>query len=490
MTIFRITVCALALAWSTLSATAQSMKVNAGGITYVHSSANTGDMTFSGGTQLTIEGKTYNVSDITSMEVTSESVADNTVSVVYQGSSATVTIAGNVARYMTATVNGAKVSISQSEDLQQEVTYTLSGSSTGGSFYMDGDYKANFVLNNLTLTNANGAAIDIEDGKAISVSLVGANSLSDIAGGSHNACFYIDGHPTFSGTGSLTIAGNTKHALSVDEHMVISSGTITVTKAVSDGFHLSEYLRMDGGTVNITATGDGIDMGFKGVSKGTKDDYENNGFVFLNGGTLTISTSGNAAKGLKADSTVIVAGATVSVTVSGAAYYDTDESDIASSSALKTNGAFTLSSGTVSLLSNGTGGKGLNVTGNISVTGGRMTVVTLGDRYKYNSNLDSKPQGIKTDGNISITGGEVYSAVYDSKATTFKTDNSFVVKGGTIMGIGGKAIALTSGSQTYQTYTDQTVTGGTAYTQNGVSFTTPADYYNSKAFVIVSSPSM
>ena len=119
-----------------------------------------------------------------------------------------------------------------------------------------------------------------------------------------------------------------------------------------------------------------------------------------------------------------------------------------------------------------------------------MTVVTLGDRYKYNSNLDSKPQGIKTDGNISITGGEVYSAVYDSKATTFKTDNSFVVKGGTIMGIGGKAIALTSGSQTYKTYTGQTVMGGTAYTQNGVSFTTPADYYNSKAFVIVSSPSM
>ena len=178
------------------------------------------------------------------------------------------------------------------------------------------------------------------------------------------------------------------------------------------------------------------------------------------------------------------------MTVSGAAYYDTDESDIASSSALKTDGAFTLSSGTVSLLSNGVGGKGLNVTGNISVTGGRMTVVTLGDRYKYNSNLDSKPQGIKTDGNINITGGEVYAAVASSKATTFKTDNSIIVKGGTIMGIGGKTIALTTGSQNYNTYTQQTATGGTTFTVDGVSFTLPSGYTNTSAFVIVSSPSM
>ncbi|MBQ7472483.1 MAG: carbohydrate-binding domain-containing protein [Prevotella sp.] len=490
MNTIRIVACVIAVWFSALGATSQSMKVNAGSVSYVHSSAHTGDMTFTDGTKLTIEGVTYNLSDVTSMEVTSESVADNTVSVVYNGNSAAVTIAGNVARYMTASVNGAVVSIVQSADLQQEVTYTLSGSSTSGSFYMDGDYKANFVLNNLSLTSASGAAIDIEDGKALGISLVGTNSLADAAGGSHNACFYIDGHPTFSGSGSLTIAGNTKHALSVDEHMIVSSGTITVSNAVSDGFHLSEYFRMDGGTVNITAAGDGIDLGFKGESKGTKADYENNGFAFLNGGSLTISSTGDAAKGLKADSTVVVAGATVAITASGKAYYDTTEADISSSSALKTNGTFTLSSGQVTLTGTGIGGKGLNVADHIMVTGGKMTVITTGARYKYNSDLDSKPQGIKADGNINITGGEVYSAVVDSKATTFKTDHDLIVKGGTIMGVGGKTVALTTGSQNYKTYEKQSALGGSTLTKDGVSFALPAGYNNTAAFVIVSAPGM
>ena len=43
------------------SAHAQSLNVNIGEICYVHDAANTGDMTFSNGTTLTIEGKTYSI---------------------------------------------------------------------------------------------------------------------------------------------------------------------------------------------------------------------------------------------------------------------------------------------------------------------------------------------------------------------------------------------------------------------------------------------
>ena len=475
---------------SVLTAQAQTLNVNVGNITFAHSAANAGDMAFTGGTQLTIEGRTYNVSDVSKIEVNDNTVADNTVSVVYSGTSANVTIAGNVAKYMTATVSGANVSIIQSTDLQEDVTYTLSGSSTAGSFYMDGSYKANFVLNNLSLTSTSGAAIDIEDGKALTVSLVGTNTLADAAGGSHNACFYLNGHPTFSGTGTLNVKGNTKHAISVDEHMVMTSGTINVTGAASDGLHLSEYFQMDGGTINVTSTGDGIDLGFKGESKGTKDQYTNNGFAFLNGGSITINATGNASKALKTDSTVVVAGTTLVATVSGASYYDSTEADISSSSALKTGGAFNMSSGTVTLTATGAGGKGLNATGAITQTGGTLTVVTTGARYKYNSALDSKPQAVKSDGNISITGGTALAAVADSKATTFKTDYNFIVKGAKLMGIGGKTIAPSAGSQNYNTYTSQVATGGTTFTKDGVSFALPTGYSNTSAFVIVSTPSM
>ena len=467
---------------------AQSLNVNIGQTTYKHNADNTGDMLFSNGTTLTVEGKTYNISDISNIVIDDNTVEDNTVSVVYNGNSANIVVAGNIAKYLTIAANGANVSILQDAALAEEITYTLSGSSNNGSFFMDGDYKATLALDNLTLTNTNGAPIDIENGKRINVILTGTNTLTDSSNGTHNACLYIDGHPDFNGTGTLTITGNTKHGITSGDYMLVNSGTIMVLSAISDGIHAEQYFQMDGGNITINATGDGIDCGFKGVNKGTKDTYENNGFIFLNNGTLNITSTGNASKGVKCDSSLVVTGGNITVTTSGAAYYDTAESDVTSSSAMKCDGSFTMSGGSVALLSTGSGGKGLNATGNINISGGTLSAVTTGDRYKYNSEIDSKPQGIKSDGDIILSGGNIYSAVKNSKATSFKTDFTFSVNGATIMGIGGKEV-FPSGSQSYKTYTS-TVTGGQTVNYNGVSFTVPSNYSYSNAFIIVSSPSM
>jgi len=468
---------------------AQTMNVKTGEVVYAHPAASTGDMTFSGGTQLTVQGKTYNISDIDQIYVDNSSVADNTVSVVYSGTTALVTVAGNIAPYLTVTADGADVSIVQGESLEEKVTYTLSGSSTDGSFYMDGEYKMALVLNNLTLTNADGAAIDIEDGKKIDVTLTGTNTLSDGSNGSHNACFFLNGHPEFSGSGSLSIAGNTKHALTADEYLTISGGNITVTSAVSDGFHVAQYFQMDGGTVNITAAGDGIDVGFRGENKGTKAQYENNGFMMLNGGTLNVTSTGAATKALKADSTILVAGATVTATTSGSAYYDSSEADISSSSAIKSGGGFTLSSGTVTATSTGAGGKGVNVDDNITISGGTLYVTTTGAVFEYGDD-DTKPQGVKTDAGIYLTGGNVYVCASSDSGTAFKTDGVFSIGGATVMGIGAKKSEPTAYTQGYKTYKGVSVSAGQTVSYDGVSYTVPSIYSNSSAKILVSSPSM
>ena len=59
-------------------------------------------------------GKTFATSDITEMAVVETSVTNNAVSIEYNGETATVTVAGNVAQYVTPTVNGAHVTIIQS----------------------------------------------------------------------------------------------------------------------------------------------------------------------------------------------------------------------------------------------------------------------------------------------------------------------------------------------------------------------------------------
>ena len=116
----------------TLAMSAQTLNVKMGEVTYAHSSSNTGDMTFANGTTVTIEGKTYTISEIDNIVINNNSVADNTVSVTYNGSSADVVVAGNVAKYLTVTASGATVSIIQDTSLADEITYTLTGTSTNG----------------------------------------------------------------------------------------------------------------------------------------------------------------------------------------------------------------------------------------------------------------------------------------------------------------------------------------------------------------------
>lgn len=157
----------------TMTAAAQTLSIQTGQVTWLFPANQAGEMTWTDGETLTVMNKTFSVSDITAMTVDQTQVTDGTVGVSYDGTTANVTVAGNVAQYLTVETSGAHVSIVQSEDLAEEITYTLAGTSTDGGFYMEGSYKATIELNGLTLTNQSatysGAAIHIQDGKRIKV---------------------------------------------------------------------------------------------------------------------------------------------------------------------------------------------------------------------------------------------------------------------------------------------------------------------------------
>ena len=195
----------------TIAATGQTLNIRTGSVTWQFPASQTGDMTYADGETLTIMGKTFNLADIDAMTVDDTEVSDDAVSVSYDATGAAVTIAGNVAQYLTPTVSGAHVSIAQSDDLASEVTYTLNGSTTDGEFYMSGSYKATIELNGVTLKNTtpvySGAAIHIQNGKRIKVKIVSGttNTLSDAASGSQKGCFYVKGHAEFAQKGTLNV---------------------------------------------------------------------------------------------------------------------------------------------------------------------------------------------------------------------------------------------------------------------------------------------
>ena len=225
----------------TIAAGAQTLNVKVGSVTYQFLASQTGEMTYANGETVTIMGKTFSLTDITAMTVDNSKVSDGTIGVSYDGSTALVTVAGNVAQYVTPTVSGAHVSIAQSDDLAEEITYTLSGTSTDGEFYMSGSYKATIELNGLTLTNAtpvySGAAVHIQNGKRIKVKIVTGttNTLSDASTGSQKGCLYIKGHAEFAQKGTLNVVGNVKHGIKTGEYFTIKNATINVTSAAGDG---------------------------------------------------------------------------------------------------------------------------------------------------------------------------------------------------------------------------------------------------------------
>ena len=442
----------------TIAATAQTLNVKVGSVVYQFPASQAGDMTYSDGTTLTIMGKAFTLSDISSMTIDNTEVTDNSIGVAYDGSSALVTVAGNVAQYVTPTVSGAHVSIAQSDDVAEEITYTLSGTSTDGEFYMSGSYKATVELNGLTLTNAtpvySGAAAHIQNGKRIKMKVVTGttNTLVDAAGGSQKGCLYIKGHAEFAQKGTLNITGNVKHGIKTGEYITLKNATINVLSAVGDGINCEQFFQMTSGTINIQGVGDdGIQCDVEDTATGETTDHEDedSGNVYIEDGTLTVNVTADAAKGVKCEGDMRISGGKVTITTSGGGVWDSTKLKTKASACLGSDGAMTISGGTLSLTSTGAGGKGLNVDGALTIKGGTTTISTSGNAVvasstgtlsvvtssqqldRYESDYKSSPKGIKADGAITISDDAViYVTTTGAGGEGIESKTSITITGG------------------------------------------------------------
>lgn len=123
------TIIASALLSLSFVVNAQTLNIVENGITYRFPASQAGYMLYADGMSLTVMGRPFALSSVDSMYIDDSVVIDNTVDVVYNGASASVFVAGNVARYVDAVTKGAHVVLLQSADLADEITYTLSGTS-------------------------------------------------------------------------------------------------------------------------------------------------------------------------------------------------------------------------------------------------------------------------------------------------------------------------------------------------------------------------
>ena len=389
----------------TAVAGAQTLHVVTGNVTTRFLAAQASDMTYTDhGQTLTVGGMTFAVSDISGIYVDETAVEANTVSIGYDGTSATVAVSGDIAPYVTATVSGAHVRLVQADtvdDTVGEITYTLSGNSSDGEFYMEGSYKATVELNGVTLTNQtpvySGAAVCIMDGKRINLSVKKdtENTLTDASTGTQKAALYCKGHLELKGKGTLNVTGSLAHAIKSAEYMQLKNCTVNVLKAVKDGISCDEYFLMESGVLTVSGVGDdAVQCDQDGTTNtGETNDHEgeDSGNIYLLGGTLELTTTAAGSKCLKADSTVVVGDAVLTLNASGGV--DTSDSSNPSYVAGISAGKFVQNGGAVTMTVKGTSGRGIKAY-DVETNGGELTITNSATPATVSSDVKGA-KGIK-----------------------------------------------------------------------------------------------
>ena len=273
---------------------------------------------------------------------------------------------------VTVTANGNHITANHGST--KGVCYVLSGSTSNGSFTVVGDKKYEVLLNGVTITNPDSAALNLLSKKRAYVVMASgtSNKLTDgtASQNDHKGALYSKGKLLFSGTGTLEVYGNYNNAIHSADYIIFSKGNNVYAKSTAN-------------------------HGIKA-----------NDGVFINGGILNVEVSAAAAKGINSESHIQVNGGRTTVITTGNGTYDTDDKEAKGSAGIKADSTFTLNGGEVRLKSTGSGGKGLKTDMDADINGGSMYVITTGSQYRSNNDTAS-PKGIKVDGNLTVNGGTV-----------------------------------------------------------------------------------
>ena len=356
----------------------------------------------------------------------------------------------------TVTVSGNDVTIIY--DGEEYVMYELSGTTNDGFFKLYSARKQGITLNGASITNPNGAAINVQGtqaepskGKRTFIVLNGENTLADGTNYTdtpstedEKAAIFGEGQFIFSGEGSLTVTATGKSGIVSDDYVHFIGGNITVEMSspvnVSGSDTLKpacvrgkDYVKMTDGALSLTSTG----TGGKGISSDgngyfyggsvdvtvTGNNFGSNGGSGGHGGWGNNNSNGVSAKGLKFDGNLIFKGSKVVVNCSA-------------HEGIEAKGTLSVSDGEV--YSHSLSDDAINSGGNLTISGGLVCAYSQGN------------DGLDANGNCYIKGGVVYAISSGSPEVAIDANSEggykLYITGGTLVAI----VGLESGSSLTQ----------------------------------------
>jgi hypothetical protein len=375
--------------------------------------------------------KEFNINRIDS--ITFSSLIDSTIFITYNDTTVNV-INPYSDQGISVQVQGADVVVNSAAGLS-DFNYVLSGSTLNGSFKIYSDKKFNLKLNNVQITNPDGAAINIQSTKKITVHLLdstnnvltdGLNYVTPPNNEEEDAAFYSEGQLIFTGNGNLIIngLGNDKHALCSDDYIEINSGNIKINSAKKDGINTNDGFIMRGGKLDIISLGDGIDGGAADVqifngeitilsTVQGKDAIKSNTNIKIAGGLINLTVQGNSSKGINSNQSVFITGGEIRINTSGNVVLQAAGSGFNPSycTAIKSSFDVTIDSCNIIINTTGQGGRGISADRNIIIKSGTVSITSTGhgSTYTNSSGQADAYTGpcINLNGRLTIDGGQI-----------------------------------------------------------------------------------
>lgn len=205
------------------------------------------------------------------------------------------------------TLNGSDISVSgdgaAAENgvltISKEGTYVVTGTLNDGQILVDAadTDKIQIVLNGVTVTNQDNAAIYIKSADKVFITLPEGtvNTLTDGSAyvqtddNNVDGVIYSKADLTINGSGTLNVTGNYKHGIASKDDLVITGGIINVT-AVKDALNGKDAVKIKDGTITLSAeTGNGI--------QSKNDEDATKGYVYIAGGEVTVTKSEEGIEG-------------------------------------------------------------------------------------------------------------------------------------------------------------------------------------------------
>ena len=339
-------------------------------------------------------------------------------------------------------IDGAYVTTTNANE-SVEMEFALEGATTDGGFEYAGTYKCTLTLNGVSIASKRGAAVNILCGKRIAVTVNGDNVLADCSAGSQKACLYFKGHAEVEGDGTLTLTGNTKHALASKEYLQLkkkfAEGKINILGAVGDGIHAGQYFQMNSGNVVVRNVGD------DGIQAETTDDAtdEKNGQMIIKGGTLDIQCDANGVVESSASYAPPGGGGGGGWPGGGGGGGwpggGGSSEETSCVACLKCDSLCTITGGTLTLKATGKGGKGIKAShdaifGEEGGEGPIVNATTTGSVVSGSGeNLNGQPKAIKVDGNLTINSGEITTKTSQNGGEGIECKAYLTINGGTVV---------------------------------------------------------